>query len=124
MKRRDRGSTTVLSVALGALAVILVVTVGLVAQGFLTREKARTAADTAALAAADAARGLTSGEPCNVAKEVARANGAELTDCLASADQGKAVVTVRIRLPTALDRVVPKAKRYVKETAVAGRSGP
>ena len=39
------------------------------------------AVDTAAIAAADALRGLATGYPCEVAEQVAHINGANLTAC-------------------------------------------
>ncbi len=43
--------------------------------------RAAAAADLAALAAADAARGITAGQPCAIAAEVARRNNARVLSC-------------------------------------------
>jgi secretion/DNA translocation related TadE-like protein len=53
----------------------------LLSQSAVTAYRAAAAADLAALAAADAARGITAGEPCAVAEAVARRNGARMLSC-------------------------------------------
>ncbi|MGV3149483.1 Rv3654c family TadE-like protein [Rothia sp. 11273D007AR] len=84
MNRRfdgERGSSTVATVGLVCALLVLGATcAGLI--GVITAQhRAAAAADMAALAAADAARGLTPGEPCAVAERVALANGAHLGGC-------------------------------------------
>lgn len=79
---REEGSGTVL--ALGIVAVLLIMTVtvaGLIGVVSANR-RASSAADLSALAAADAYRGLASGDPCEVAKEWAVKNGARLEACI------------------------------------------
>ncbi|MEV4900349.1 Rv3654c family TadE-like protein [Citricoccus sp. NPDC055426] len=56
--------------------------------------RAAGAADLAALAAADAARGLVAADPCTLAAQTARRHGAELTACTAEGD-GTARVQAR-----------------------------
>lgn len=56
--------------------------------------RAAGAADLAALAAADAARGLVAADPCTLASQTARRHGAELTACTAEGD-GTARVQTR-----------------------------
>ncbi|MDY6051231.1 MAG: Rv3654c family TadE-like protein [Rothia sp. (in: high G+C Gram-positive bacteria)] len=77
----ERGSSTV--AAIGIICVLLVL--GVTCAGLIgvstANHRAAGAADLAALAAADAARGLTPGEPCAVAEHVAQANGAQLGGC-------------------------------------------
>lgn len=58
------------------LALVHVLSAAAAAKG-----QAVLAADLAALAAADTARGLNSGDPCTVAVEVSARNGAVLEDC-------------------------------------------
>ena len=53
----------------------------LLAQAGVLASRAAAAADLAALAAADAARGLAPGEPCTVAAEVAARNDARISSC-------------------------------------------
>lgn len=77
----ERGSGTILSLGLVAVLGVLLVGLLLLAQAGVMASRAATAADLSALAAADAARGLTSGEPCSVASSVAAEHGARLTGC-------------------------------------------
>ena len=84
-KSGDRGSGTVLVLGAGLLLVILLGAVLLLLQGAVAATRSATAADLSALAAADTARGLRSGDPCGVAKEVAARNGASLTGCAVNA---------------------------------------
>lgn len=63
-----------------ALLIVGVTCAGLI--GVVTaNHRAAQAADLAALAAADAARGLTTGDPCGRAEKVAQANRAHLVAC-------------------------------------------
>ena len=80
-QRPEEGSGTVL--ALTIIAVLLVVTVviaGLIGVVSANR-RASAAADLSALAAADAYRGLTEGDPCAVAADLAERHGAHLESC-------------------------------------------
>lgn len=77
----DRGAGTVLALALGAVVMALLAGLLLLVQASVTASRAATAADLAALAAADAERGLASGEPCAVAGDVAGRHEARLTSC-------------------------------------------
>lgn len=97
-ERRQRGSGTVLM-----LAVVCVAALGLVAVLMFTAvsnagAKAGTAADLAALAAADTARQLLPGDPCAVAAATAAANEATLAGCTRQGPGGQ-VVTVRVQVP-------------------------
>lgn len=77
----EEGSGTVL--ALTIIAVLLVMTVviaGLIGVVSANR-RASAAADLSALAAADAYRGLTEGDPCAVAADLAERHGAHLESC-------------------------------------------
>jgi secretion/DNA translocation related TadE-like protein len=91
---RDRGSATVLVLALaGLLAVVggLGATVGAVA---VARHRAAAAADLAALAAADRA---LAGEPvaCAAARRAAEADAAVLDSCRLTGDVADVAVSVR-----------------------------
>lgn len=77
----DRGSGTVHALTLSLVLGVLLVTVLLLAQAGIATHRAGKAADLAALAAADVARGLAAGEPCGTAARVAQANGAQLELC-------------------------------------------
>ena len=85
---------------LGMLVVAAAVLIVLLAQSAAMAFRAAAAADLAALAAADAARGITPGEPCAVAADVARRNGARVLSCLEGAGS-----TVQVR--TELDIRTP-----------------
>lgn len=81
-RRPEDGSGTVL--ALTIIAVLLVLTVviaGLIGVVSANR-RASAAADLSALAAADAYRGLTEGDPCAVAADLAERHGAHLESCM------------------------------------------
>lgn len=77
----DRGSGTVHALTLTLVLGVLLVTVLLLAQAGIATHRAGKAADLAALAAADTARGLVAGDPCGTAGRVARENGARLERC-------------------------------------------
>lgn len=99
----DRGSGTVLAVGLVGVLATLLLAGALVASVAVTGQRARTAADLAALAAvAEAVGGGSQGTACRVALEVARRNGADLTRC----------------------RVVPDASGLPRAQVVVARSTP
>ncbi|MET3921946.1 Rv3654c family TadE-like protein [Arthrobacter sp. UYEF20] len=77
----ERGSGTVLALGLGLVLITATVLILFLAQSAVMASRAAAAADLAALAAADAVRGLTAGEPCAVASEVARRNNARVLSC-------------------------------------------
>ena len=77
----ERGSGSVLGISLiGAMVCLATAVVPLYAV-LVARSATASAADAAALAAADARVGIVSGFPCERAAEVASANGATLTGC-------------------------------------------
>ncbi|GAA4515111.1 Rv3654c family TadE-like protein [Brevibacterium yomogidense] len=114
--RRDEGSSTVPAVGVAAVAVALALMVGTIGQGLGARSRADTAADLAALAAAQVA----GDDGCGIAEEVAKRNGATVTECITRPDLGKATVTVEVpsgvRVPGKPDALKVSAK------AVAGRA--
>lgn len=80
-ERSEEGSGTVLALTIiAALLVLTVVIAGLIGVVSANR-RASAAADLSALAAADAYRGLTEGDPCAVAAELAERHGAHLESC-------------------------------------------
>jgi secretion/DNA translocation related TadE-like protein len=93
----ETGAGTVLMAGLALLALLLIGSAGLLLQAASAASRAATAADLSALAAADTARGLTAGEPCVVAAEVAARHGATVQDCAVGAT-GEGTVTVRVRI--------------------------
>src|SRR5690606_2062874 len=88
----ERGSGSVVAIALVAAVVTVAVAVLALSAGLARRQAVIAAADAAALAAADTALGIVPGSPCEVASRVAAANGATLTSC--SVDG--VVVTVQV----------------------------
>lgn len=91
----DRGSGAVLVLGLGAVVMALLAVVVLLGQAVTARHRASVTADLAALAAADVVLGRASGEPCERAAQVARAQGAALTSCSVAADR---TVTVGVEV--------------------------
>jgi secretion/DNA translocation related TadE-like protein len=79
--RDEGGSGSVLGVALIGAIVGLLFAVAPLYAVLAARSNVASAADAAALAAADARVGVTTGFPCERAAEVAAANGATLTEC-------------------------------------------
>ncbi|WP_449623428.1 Rv3654c family TadE-like protein [Rothia mucilaginosa] len=80
-QRPEEGSGTVLALTIiAALLVLTVVIAGLIGVVSANR-RASAAADLSALAAADAYRGLTEGDPCAVAADLAERHGAQLESC-------------------------------------------
>lgn len=100
VRGRESGAGTVLAAGLAlAMLLLLAVLVGL-GQAVTAAAKAGKAADLAALAAADAFRGITPGDACKIAAEVASRNGAQLRSCAPSGDDSvQLAVTVRSTLP-------------------------
>jgi len=90
----ERGSVSV--AAAGALVSLLVCTMGIsdISRVLGARTEARTAADAAALAAAQELAAPTGADPAAVAGDFAGRNGAQLTECACSAESDDAVVTV------------------------------
>jgi secretion/DNA translocation related TadE-like protein len=78
---RDRGSGSVLAVALIAAVVALTALALPLYMGLATRQAVAAAADAAALAAADVASGLQPGYPCTAAERAATANRTSLAAC-------------------------------------------
>ena len=77
----EEGSGTVLALTIiAALLVVTVVIAGLIGVVSANR-RASAVADLSALAAADAYRGLTEGDPCAVAADLAERHGAHLESC-------------------------------------------
>ena len=80
-EKPEEGSGTVLALTIiAALLVVTVVIAGLIGVVSANR-RASAAADLSALAAADAYRGLTEGDPCAVAADLAERHGAHLESC-------------------------------------------
>ena len=108
MEDRDEGSGTVHGLTLAAVLCTLLIALLLVAQAGIATHRAAKAADLAALAAADVARGLSPGIPCETAQAVARENGADAVECAVVAPENTTVdVTATIALPPPLTPLGP-----------------
>lgn len=77
----DRGSGSLLAIALGAAIALVAAAVVPLYIGMAIRQRVIGAADAAALAAADVASGRIPGFPCDVASRVAAANRVSLFRC-------------------------------------------
>lgn len=107
--RAEPGAAAVLLVALAVLTTTLSLGAARLAAASLTVARAQTAADAAALAAADAlARGRTPALTRRIAFQTAADNGARLLQC----DCGgtSAIVTVAVALPRFLARAPAQAR--------------
>lgn len=93
--RRERGVATVQAVAVVALLALVAVGCLQVALVVGLRQRAAAAADLSALAASRAS--VEGDDPCAVAAEIARENGATLRDCVMDADV--ATITVGVESP-------------------------
>ncbi len=86
-RQRERGSGTILAAGLGLVVIMATALIMLLAQSAVAASRAAAAADLAALAAADSARGITAGEPCDVAGDVAARNHARVISCFVGAGE-------------------------------------
>jgi Flp pilus assembly protein TadG len=94
--RGDRGSVSIVVAAIVLLALVLSVGVADVARVLVARSHARTAADAAALAAAQELALPSGTESADVAAAYAELNGAILSTCICAAGTTDATVTVSI----------------------------
>lgn len=97
--RKEEGSGTIMGAGLALVLITLTVAVLVVVQVVVGAGRAASAADLAALAAADAARGLTSGRPCDVAAAVADRNDVDLDSCQVVGGGVIVDVTTSVDLP-------------------------
>ena len=94
----QRGSVSVLLAA--GILVVLVLALGVTDLGrvLIARSKARTAADAAALAAADELALPSGADPAVLATEYAARNGADLTACRCAVGTFEADVMVQVTI--------------------------
>lgn len=97
-RERERGSGTVLALGLCLLLILALGMVLMVGQGLAASARAAAAADLAALAAADAERGLRTGRACDAGRAVAELNGAVLIRC--EVEITGSTVRVIVEIPT------------------------
>ena len=120
--RGERGSVSV--VAAATIAVIAALTMGCadLARALVAVERADTAADAAALAAAQEIALPTGRPPADVASEYAQRNGGRLTECRCEAGANEAVVTVELDVGPML--IVPGHRTVSAQArAVVGDNG-
>ena len=91
----ERGSATVMAMSVIGLLLSLGAGLGVATAMFVDHRVAQSAADLAALAAAQTLG--TGGAACTMAADVAAANHAHLTDCMVTAREVS--VTVRVEGP-------------------------
>jgi len=92
----DRGSVSVLLAAGILVALVLALGVTDLGRVLIARSKARTAADAAALAAADELALPSGADPAVLAAEYAARNGADLTACTCAVGTFEADVMVQV----------------------------
>ena len=92
----DRGSVSVLLAAGILVALVLALGVTDLGRVLIARSKARTAADAAALAAADELAVPSGADPAVLAAEYAARNGADLTACTCAVGTFEADVMVQV----------------------------
>ena len=115
----EQGSATVLMAAVMGV-VVAFSAVAMVVAGYLAgHHRARAAADLAALSGA--AAHLSGEDACDLARRIARQNGAKVTGCAQVGDDIDFVVTVRTAVT--VRSTLPGLPRTVEAEAHAGRVG-
>jgi secretion/DNA translocation related TadE-like protein len=115
--RSDRGSVTIVTAAILAAVVILAMGAADVARVFVAASRAQTAADAAALAAAQSLVVPGDVTPEDAAAEFAARNGAGLLSCTCDTVTLDALVIVRVPVGPLLlrpdDRIVTAEARAI-----------
>jgi secretion/DNA translocation related TadE-like protein len=94
----ERGSVSLAAAGLCVLGLVLALGVADLGEVLLARSRARAAADSAALAAAQELALATGAEPAALAADYAARNGAQLTSCACSIGSFEASVTVSVQV--------------------------
>ncbi len=116
MRSADRGSATVLTVALVCVLMCCGIVGLAVVQAALSTARAQTAADLAALAGAQAPA-----DPCGASAEVAEANGAVITGCRVEGPD--VVVAVALPAPPLVERMALAAGQPSPVVSAWARAG-
>jgi len=104
----DRGSGTVLVLAIVVVAAVLAATLAGLGQVVAARARAQSAADMAVLATASHLRaGASTAESCALGEETAHRNGASLTACT---DEGSGIVHVAVTVATTFGTTTASAR--------------
>ncbi|MEY4275728.1 MAG: hypothetical protein RIS26_191 [Actinomycetota bacterium] len=77
----DRGAGTTIAIGLLGVALSLTLLLANLERSFVTQARLELATDNAAIAGADALRGLVSGVPCEQAKLMLEASNFQLVSC-------------------------------------------
>lgn len=104
-RRGERGSGTVLALGLILALLVLLAATQVVSMVAVSSAQAARGADLAALAGADAVRGISTGSPCAVAEAVAVRNDVELTSCTVTGHANNEVL-VHTAAPILPDRLI------------------
>ena len=94
----EQGSVSITAAGLTVLALVIALGLADLGEVLLARSRARAAADSAALAAAQELALATGVEPAALAADYAARNGAELTSCVCSIGSLEASVTVTVQV--------------------------
>ena len=94
----ERGSVSLAAAGLCVLGLVLALGLADLGEVLLARSRARAAADSAALAAAQELALATGAEPAALAADYAARNGAQLTSCSCPIGSFEASVTVSVQV--------------------------
>ncbi|MFZ1854962.1 MAG: Rv3654c family TadE-like protein [Candidatus Nanopelagicales bacterium] len=117
--RADRGAATIYVMAMALICLVAAVVAVAIGEVAITRARASSAADLAALAAAD---NRQSGAPCARADSVAAAGGARLTSCEQVGSD--VLVQVEDQLPRMVRMLAGAAGQRAPIIHVVARAGP
>lgn len=117
MSRRERGAAMVWSLALVNVLLLLGLIVGAVGSLAVTRQRAATVADVAAVAGAQAPV-----DPCAAVVRIVAANGMATASC--ASDGIDVVVEVSAAAPPVVSRLLGLLGRGVLEVRASARAGP
>lgn len=117
----ERGSGTVLGLAVAMVLLLGLAAVAVLSQAAAAAGRAATAADLAALAGADAARGLAVGDPCAAAADVTARHSVRLVRCERS---GAAGLIVDVWTAVPLPGLLPLLTGSGAEASGRARAGP
>ncbi|WP_169332126.1 Rv3654c family TadE-like protein [Acaricomes phytoseiuli] len=106
-RRKESGATTVLVAVIAAFCILSFTLIAAWFTAAQAQKNASNAADLGALAAADAARGLSAGEPCRVSEALVQRHGAQQESCAIEATGDTVKVTVTMALPGMLQPLGP-----------------
>jgi secretion/DNA translocation related TadE-like protein len=116
-RRDDRGAATVTALALVSVVLVAALVALAVGQQVLVRQQTATAADVAALGAAQA-----TADPCEVARQLVTANGAQLIGC--QSDGVDVVVTAGRAAPPLVRRLFGLLGTTAPGVTATVRAGP